>query len=363
VRIVGVQDGYDSARKGHKLQAGLTGIIGEAFREAVAEKTYSALESRALRGAPTGGRAYGYREGEADTVRRIFGMYAYGLSAKRIAETLNREGVASPGSSWNRTTRPRGGWELRLIEDALWQRVKARQAHRQREVGDAVRRGLKRGNGRAARYLFSSILKCKVCGFNYVLADATHYACSGFVNGKVCSNDQRFRLDIMEDRLLAAIKMELLADASIERFKAKLLLRLRRPAVDAARVKNLEAEVANITDVIAKGIHSPALIAKLQAAEGELERLRAAVKVIDVKAVMAAIPAGVARYRALVAKLGSKTPMDIEQAREVIRGITDCIPVRPGEDGVPVAELALKRQPEFSDISLRREAPTTAPLG
>jgi hypothetical protein len=28
VRIVGVQDGYDSARKGHKLQAGLTGIIG-----------------------------------------------------------------------------------------------------------------------------------------------------------------------------------------------------------------------------------------------------------------------------------------------------------------------------------------------
>ena len=113
MRIVGVQDGYDSARKGHKLQAGLTGIIGEAFREAVAEKTYSALESRALRGAPTGGRAYGYREGEADTVRRIFGMYADGLSAKRIAETLNREGVASPGSSWNRTTRRRAGGHLR----------------------------------------------------------------------------------------------------------------------------------------------------------------------------------------------------------------------------------------------------------
>lgn len=401
VRIVGVQDGYDSARKGHKLQAGLTGIIGEAFREAVAEKTYSALESRALRGSPTGGRAYGYREGEADTVRRIFGMYADGLSAKRIAETLNREGVASPGSSWNRTTRRRGGWapsaisgdpsrgigilnnelyvgrdiwnrskwqkdpdtglrrciqrprsewivrevpELRLIEDAQWQRVKARQAQRQREVGDAVRRGLKRGTGRAARYLFSSILKCKVCGSNYVLADKSYYACSGFVNGKVCSNDQRFRLDIMEDRLLTAIKLELLADASIARFKAKLLRRLRRPAVDAARVKTLEGEVANITDVIAKGIHSPALLVRLQAAEGELERLRAAVKLIDVKAVMTAIPAAVARYRELVAKLGSKTPIDIEQARQVIRSIADHIPVRPGEDGVSVAELALNQQ-------------------
>ena len=65
---------------------------------------------------------------------------------------------------------------------------------------------------------------------------------------------------------------------------------------------------------------------------------------IDVKALMAAIPAAMARYRELVAKLGSKTPMDIEQAREVIRSIADRIPVRPGEDGVPVAELALNQQ-------------------
>ena len=45
-RIVGVQDGYDSLRRGHKLQAGLSGIIGEAFREMVKDRTYAALESR-----------------------------------------------------------------------------------------------------------------------------------------------------------------------------------------------------------------------------------------------------------------------------------------------------------------------------
>jgi hypothetical protein len=183
-----------------------------------------------------------------------------------------------------------------------------------------------------------------------VLADKSHYACSGFVNGKVCSNDQRFRRDIMEDRLLAAIKLELLSDASIERFKAKLLRRLRRPAVDAARVKNLETEVANITDVIAKGIHSPALLTRLQVAEGELERLRAAAKVIDVKAVIAALPGAVARYRELVANLGSEAPIDIEQAREMIRSIADRIAIRPGEDGVPVAELALNPQIAFAAI-------------
>ncbi len=40
IRVVGIQDGYDSQRKGHKLQAGLSGIIGESFRDMVSERTY-----------------------------------------------------------------------------------------------------------------------------------------------------------------------------------------------------------------------------------------------------------------------------------------------------------------------------------
>ena len=85
-----------------------SGIIGEAFRDMVSSKTYSALESRAQRGQPTGGRAFGYREGEAAIVLRIFQDYADGASAKGIAEQFNRESVPSPGSSWDRTTRRRG---------------------------------------------------------------------------------------------------------------------------------------------------------------------------------------------------------------------------------------------------------------
>ena len=66
------------------------------------------------------------------------------------------------------------------------------------------------------------------------------------------------------------------------------------------------------------------------------------------KALIAALPGAVARYRELVANLGSKAPIDIERAREVIRSITDRIPVRPGEDDVPVAELALNQQIAFA---------------
>jgi DNA invertase Pin-like site-specific DNA recombinase len=57
IRVVGVQDGYDSARRGHKLQASLSGNLGEALPEAVRECRYAPLESparerRATAGAP-----------------------------------------------------------------------------------------------------------------------------------------------------------------------------------------------------------------------------------------------------------------------------------------------------------------------
>lgn len=64
--VVGVQDGYDSARRGHKLQAGLPGILGEAFRDMVKDRTYATLESGANAGRPTGGHAYSYRDGKID---------------------------------------------------------------------------------------------------------------------------------------------------------------------------------------------------------------------------------------------------------------------------------------------------------
>jgi hypothetical protein len=77
-------------------------------------------------------------------------------------------------------------------------------------------------------------------------------------------------------------------------------------------------------------------------AETQLEQLRAASRVIDVRATIEAIPAAVERYRTLVRSLSSNTPgLNIEAGREIIRSVADQIPVRPGADGVPVAMLGL----------------------
>jgi site-specific DNA recombinase len=397
VRIVGCQDGYDSSRKGHKLQAGLSGIIGEAFRDMVSSKTYSALESRAQRGQPTGGRAFGYRDGEAAIVLRIFQEYADGASAKGIAEKFNREGVPSPGSSWERTTRRRGGWapsaiagdprrftgilnneiyvgrdvwnrtrwskdpdsgrriavqrpkfewivkeahDKRLVPDDLWNQVKARQAARAREVGDKIKSKLKQSTGRGPRYMFSSLLKCKLCGSNYVMADATHYSCSGYVNGRTCANGQRMRRDVMESKLLSGIRTTLLSDQCVSEFKTKMMRALRKPGTDANRIPKLEREVGNYADAIGQGFRSVALLDRLRTAEAELERLRGHSKVVDVDAVMKLLPAAVDRYRAMVEDLGN-SGIDMQRARETLREMLGTIPVRPGADGVPIAELGL----------------------
>jgi site-specific DNA recombinase len=257
--------------------------------------------------------------------------------------------IKNPDSATLRQVqRPRNEWvlieqpELRSVPEELWQRVKARQRHQQHERGEAVRRGLGKVGGRAPRYLFSGILKCTVCGSNYVQRGATQYVCSGYANGRVCTNGQTFRRTLMEDKLLVAIRDELLSHRGVERFKHKLIARVRQPAVDAGRLRKLEREAERIVDAIAGGLSSAALRKRLASTEVQLEQLRAASGLIDLKAIMAAISAAVECYRRLVRNLSSNTPgVNIQVGREITRSVAGQIPVKPGADGVPVAMLAL----------------------
>ena len=59
-----------------------------------------------------------------------------------------------------------------------------------------------------------------------------------------------------------------------------------------------------------------AILTRLQGAESDLARLRTASTVIDMKAVLALLPAAIRRYRAMVANL-EDSGIDVSQAREV----------------------------------------------
>lgn len=127
IRLIGVSDGYDSAAKGHKLQASVRGIMNELYLDDLREKTHRGLMGQALKGNSCGGRAYGYRRvpiedpgkhdeygrpvimavrwepdaEQGDWVRWIFERYAAGSSPRDIAGELNQLGVPSPrGGTW-----------------------------------------------------------------------------------------------------------------------------------------------------------------------------------------------------------------------------------------------------------------------
>lgn len=291
VRVIGVQDGYDTARRGHKLQAGLSGIIGEAFREMVKDRTYAALETRAKQGRATGGRAYGYREGQVDKgeafiVREIFGKFADGASSGAIAAELNSRRIPSPGSSWKRETRRCTGWAAsglrvllrneryrgvvhwntsewrkdpdtgrrqrigrpreqwishvdesqRIVSDELWHRTQKRM---QPAAGDARRRVGGTVLGRR-RYLLSGLLRCSACGAFYTITDRTSYGCSSHHDGKACSNGVRVRRDRAEGVLIDPIRELLLAPEHI-RFMATEMQTYYRERVRAMQTRAVEA--------------------------------------------------------------------------------------------------------------------------
>ncbi len=61
VRMIGVSDGFDSAAKGHKVAAGVRGLMNELYLDDLREKTRRGLEGQFLKGHSAGGRPYGYR--------------------------------------------------------------------------------------------------------------------------------------------------------------------------------------------------------------------------------------------------------------------------------------------------------------
>jgi site-specific DNA recombinase len=75
----------------------VVGAMAEAYRDGIARRTRRGLEGRALAGAPTGGKAYGYiaardsgtdkveiDEEQAAVVGRIFELYANGAARARL---------------------------------------------------------------------------------------------------------------------------------------------------------------------------------------------------------------------------------------------------------------------------------------
>ena len=220
---------------------------------------------------------------------------------------------------------------LRIVDDTLWSRVRAREAWTRERYGAGEESARARGSpisgpslrssggvsvSRKSKYPLSGLLKCHGCGASLVVSGADQrYVCASFTNGgtSACKNRTRIKRTDLEDRLLSGLATEL-GSPEYERLFEREARALLIAAGDhshggAERIRELEAKVANLVEALADGTMkaSPARAGKLT----ELERALATAKQARVPTEFARIlPRALERYRRLVRDLPASAARD-----------------------------------------------------
>ena len=434
VRVFSVAAGELTGETG-KMVATIAGLKAELDLDETRRRVQRSLRARVERGFSPGGPAYGYRsepvytgrtdrygnpevegyrtviyEPEARVVRRIFEMYAAGMSAKRIVCQLNAEGVPPPRSrrgrrtaGWDWTTiqgsrkrgtgilnnelyrgvrvwnrhekvrnpdngnrptmrlRPPDAWvrvmapELRIVPEALWEAVKARQ-----EAAARASRG--RSGGPRPRHVFSGLLRCGRCGARCVMVNGFDYGC-GFHARRgphVCDNARRVRRDRLEAALLAALEEQVYSPAHVAYLQRQVEEALRRASAQRGgarkalqdQLRQAEAERERIKEAIrigSSGAAMPTLVEMLAEAEERVQRLREQLRAGpgSAEAVVQAIPRLVEEA---LRNLRSVLGQDTDRARALLGELVGEIILRPEGDGL-VAELRGGLPPSLVDAT------------
>ena len=382
-----------------KTRRGLSGQVRRGF--SAGGRTYGyrtePVEDRARADAHGQPMTVGYRklivEEEANVVRRIFEEFASGRSPKAMAHDLNRDRVPPPrirlakgwtwtaivgnrhlGTGilnnsiytgqvvWNRfrwdknpetgkrvpRLRPRDDWvvrehpELRIVPQGLWEQVKARQADEARRAEGWSKR---RHQG---KYLFSGLLRCGVCGANYIVYNATYYACSAHTNrgSAICPNGKVVRRTRLEERLLASLYEAVFTPEAIAYLRARVdeaLQRLMRQRAESSDKKDLERQIAqaakeqeHIKEAIRRGLIGDITREMLKDVEVRIRELRAQLET----PAFDEIPAFNLRevVESKLKDLASLLGRDVERSRALLRELLGEVLLQPTAEGV-VAEL------------------------
>ncbi len=363
VRLVFVSQGFDSDSEQSDILMAVHGITDSQYIKELSKKTFRGLEGRVLQSLHHGGNVFGYRSApiedptrrdqygrplitgarlqvdpeEAKIIRKLFRLYADGLSIKSVTKQLNRDHVQSPRPrpgrerSWapssvknilenrryigivtyGRTKkirnpqtgkriyrrRPESEWikvespEQRIVSDELWNAVQERLRFVNQVYGDrAGSRGGLLSRGAGSRYIFSGLLKCGMCGGSISITSGAgkrhrvaDYGCPAREFRGTCSNDRRIPSDVLETQLLAKLQHDVLSPAAIDyvfqQLETKLSQHLGRIAdnlEDMRRRKaKLETELRNLTSAVASGMDSPSLRQGITEREAEISSLTA----------------------------------------------------------------------------------------
>ncbi len=327
-----------------------------------------------------GGRTINERE--AATICHIVNDYAAGKSPRAIALALNKKCVPGPsgkgwGSStingnwrrgtgilnnelyigrliWNRLSyiknpdtgkrvsrlNPPENWiikdvpEMRIIDDALWEKVKDRQKNLRKEKAfyDKQR----------PRKLLSYLLKCGACGGGLSKISAHLYGCSTARNKGTCDNRLTVRQDELEGLVLSALQSRLMDPELVEEFCAEYTRHLnalrneKNASLIAAKAEltRLAKERGNLIQAIKDGVPASEIkddLARITTKREELEEL------LDgtAKEPVLLHPNMAGYYRQQVENLTKALNAEENRAEaaDLIRSLVDRITLTPNDDG------------------------------
>ena len=265
---------------------------------------------------------------EAEVIRRIFRDYAAGLSPKALAKKLNAEHCPRPGGApWNPSTihgnpargtgilnnelyvgrlvwnrlhyvkdpdtgkrvsrpNPPSEWvttsvpELRVVDDELWEEVKARQAKMRRVASNGDPKQFNRA--RRPRYLFSGLTKCAECGGGYLMYWRDRLACFGARSRGTCTNRLTISRQEVEERVLVALRDKLMRRDLFEDFCREYVRELNRLRIEHRAILShgrhelaaVEREIRKLIQAIKDGVSALSIkdeLLSLEARRAELQ--------------------------------------------------------------------------------------------
>ena len=382
---------------------GMKGTMNQIQLRDIGLKTARGQKGRVKAGLSAGGNTYGYdvlpgiekdgktqhgaraiNPGEAAVVRRIFEDYARGISPKKIAETLNLEGIPAPRAKyWSASTlhgnRERGTgilnnelyvgvrvWnrlhyakdpdtgkrvsrpnpedillevavpELRIIDEDLWQRVRARQGSlKSKETGIPIDRH------RRPAMLLSGLMRCGCCGSGFSKISRDGYGCSAARNkGKaVCTNMRVIKQADIEGRVLHALEHHLMDDEAVRIFCEEYAAERNRleKAADTFRatreveLRQVQRDHDKLVDALLEGIPAARVKSKMEALAARQAELEALLAASPAPSVVRFHPSMAGTYRRRIRELiaALTEPAHASEAKETLRALIEKIELRP----------------------------------
>ncbi len=239
------------------------------------------------------------------------------------------------GEDWVETAVP----HLRIVPDELWQAAQARlaaEAAPQPAVGHHLF-----WQRRRPQHMLTGKVVCGCCGSGFSVFGKDYLGCRTARNGGACRNATRVRRAVLEDRVLRALRTQLMRPDLVAEFCATFIEEWNRLAAEASagaeahqrELQAVERKIGNLVDAIADGLKAPGLQQKLAELEARRRDVQAALDAGPPIAPPALHPNLAQAYAEKVATLRHALEAeDGTEALEEARALIDTVVVSPPND-------------------------------